>query len=234
MNLANLRAKLSKRIAGRNRQVRKFRKTAKRGHARLAKQHNKAIDKLRKLIAQAEQVKKISDRGVAFIAEFEGLPNGGRPYNDPVGYATVGYGHLIGYRPVIESDRESIWVPGQMTPGKLTKDEALRLLNQDLARKYEPAVRSLFDVNGPLVNSFSQPLYDALVSFAYNLGTGSLVGAPGFETIGRAIQSGNKKKIADAMQLYVYGGSQRLPGLVRRRRAEARLVLTGNYSTEFP
>ena len=234
MNLKILREKLRKRLRGRDRQIRKFKKTGKRGHAKLAKAHVRAIKKLRKLIAEAERVKKVSDQGVAFIAEFEGLPNGGRPYNDPVGYATVGYGHLIGYRPVIESDLTSIWVPGQMTPGKLTRDEALKLLKQDLARKYEPAVRALFDVNGPLVNSFSQPLYDALVSFAYNLGTGSLVGAPGFETMGRAIRSGKKKEIAKAMPLYVYGGSQRLPGLVRRRNAEARLVLTGNYSTEFP
>lgn len=234
MNLGTLRSKLAKRIKGRNRQIRKFKKTGKRGHARLAKVHVRAIRKLRSLIVEAEKVKKVSNQGVAFIADFEGLPNGGRPYNDPVGYATVGYGHLIGYRPVLEADHADIWIPGQMTPGKLTRDEALKLLKQDLARKYEPAVRALFDVNGPLVNSFSQPLYDALVSFAYNLGTGSLVGGPGFETMGRAIQSGKKKKIAEAMRLYVYGGSQRLPGLVRRRNAEARLVLTGNYSTEFP
>jgi GH24 family phage-related lysozyme (muramidase) len=51
--------------------------------------------------------------------------------------------------------------------------------------------------------------------------------------MGRAIRSGKRKKIADAMTLYVYGGTQRLPGLVRRRNAEARLIRTGNYSTEF-
>ena len=233
MNLDTLREKLRKRISGRDRQIRKFKKTGKAGHAKLAKVHVRAIRKLRGLIKQAESVKKISDQGVAFIAEFEGLPNGGRPYNDPVGYATVGYGHLIGYRPVLEADHADIWISGQMTPGKLTRDEALKLLKQDLARKYEPAVRALFEVDGPLVNSFSQPLYDALVSFAYNLGTGSLTGASGFETMGRAIRSGKKKKIAKAMTLYVYGGSQRLPGLVRRRNAEARLIKTGNYSTEF-
>lgn len=234
MNLRTLRFKLAKRIRGRDRQIRKFKKTGKRGHAKLAKAHVRAIKKLKALIVEAEKIKKVSHQGVAFIAEFEGLPNGGRPYNDPVGYATVGYGHLIGYRPVLESDHASIWIPGQTTPGKLTREEALKLLKQDLARKYEPAVRALFDINGPLVNSFDQPLYDALVSFAYNLGTGSISGASGFETMGRAIRSGKRNKIADAMTLYVYGGSQRLPGLVRRRNAEARLIKTGNYSTEFP
>ena len=234
MNLRNLRAKLRKRIAGRDRQLRKLKKTGKAGHAKAAKQHVRAIRKLRGLIVRAEAVKKVSDQGVAFIAEFEGLPNGGRPYNDPVGYATVGYGHLIGYRPVIESDHASIWISGQQTPGKLSRSEALTLLKQDLARKYEPAVRALFDTNGPLKGKFDQPLYDALVSFAYNLGTGSISGASGFETINRAIRAGKPKEIANAMTLYVYGGSQRLPGLVRRRNAEARLIKTGNYSTEFP
>jgi lysozyme len=234
MNLTRLKQKLRRRIKRRDRQLAKFRKTGKAGHARAARMHVKAIRKLRKLIEQAELTPMISPKGVEFIAEFEGLPNGGRPYNDPVGYATVGYGHLIAYRPVLEADHGDIWVPGQKTPGKLTHAEAKKLLRQDLARKYEPAVRALFAVNGPLVNTFNQHLYDALVSFAYNLGTGSLVGAPGFETMGRAIQSGKPKKIADAMTLYVYGGTQRLPGLVRRRNAEARLVRTGNYSTEFP
>ena len=233
MNLRTLRSKLAKRIKGRDRQLRKFKKTGKAGHAKLAKAHVRAIRKLRRLIKQAEKVQKVSNEGVAFIAEFEGLPNGGRPYNDPVGYATVGYGHLIGYRPVLEADHGDIWVPGQKTPGKLSQAEALQLLKQDLARKYEPAVRALFATNGPLEGKFDQPLYDALVSFAYNLGTGAISGASGFETVNAAIQAGKPKKIASAMKLYVYGGTQRLPGLVRRRNAEARLIRTGNYSTEF-
>jgi len=234
MNLRTLRQKLKKRIAGRDRQVRKFKKTGKAGHAKLAKTHVRAIKRLRKLIERAQVDPSISDKGVEFIAEFEGLPNGGRPYNDPVGYATVGYGHLIGYRPVLETDHADIWLSGQQTPGKLNRSEAKTLLKQDLARKYEPAVRALFSPGGPLAGRFDQPLYDALVSFAYNLGTGALTGAAGFETVGRAIWSGKPPAIADALPLYVYGGSQRLPGLVRRRNAEARLIRTGNYSTEFP
>lgn len=232
MNVKTLREKLRKRLAGRDRQLRKFKKTGKAGHAKLAKAHVRAIKKLRRLLKQAQTTPTISSKGVEFIAEFEGLPNGGRPYNDPVGYATVGYGHLIGYRPVLDRDHGDIWISGQQTPGKLTQAEAKKLLRQDLARKYEPAVRALFGENGPL--RFNQHLYDALVSFAYNLGTGSLTGASGFETMGRAIRSGKPNDIANAMTLYVYGGSQRLPGLVRRRNAEARLVKTGNYSTEFP
>jgi lysozyme len=234
MDLRRLRQKLRKRIERRDRQLAKFRKTGKAGHARAARIHAKAVRKLKRLIKEQEVTATISAEGLEFIAEFEGLPNGGRPYNDPVGYATVGYGHLIGYRPVLEADHADIWISGQQTPGKLTRAEAKQLLKQDLARKYEPAVRALFSPGGPLAGKFKQPLYDALVSFAYNLGTGSLTGASGFQTMGRAVASGRPNEIAQAMTLYVYGGSQRLPGLVRRRNAEARLIRTGNYSTEFP
>lgn len=173
--------------------------------------------------------RRISNNGLRFIAEFEGLPNEGRPYNDPVGYATVGYGHLLGYRPVQPRDRRAKWVKHQKRPGQLTKKEARRLLRKDLGNKYEPAVRALFKRGGPLHGKFRQERYDALVSFAYNLGAGSLTGTPGFETIGRAVKAGQIKAIGDAMLLYSYAGGILLPGLYRRRQRERRLFLLGRY-----
>jgi GH24 family phage-related lysozyme (muramidase) len=171
-----------------------------------------------------------SDAGVQFISEFEGFFS--EPYNDPAGFATVGFGHLLGYRPVSANDRKAIWIDGQETPGRLTKDEARRLLALELSKTYEPAVRSLFMDDGPLVGKFEQSLFDSLVSFAYNLGPGAVIpGTSGFETVGRAIQSGSRNGIADSMLLYDKAGGRSLPGLTRRRRAERRLIRTGNYST---
>jgi GH24 family phage-related lysozyme (muramidase) len=167
---------------------------------------------------------------VKFISEFEGYF--AKPYNDPVGYATVGFGHLIGYRPVQPGDHQSTWIERQQRPGVLTEPEARRLLKKDLAKNYEPAVRELFEGDGPLVGA-PQHVFDALVSFAYNLGAASVTGIPGFETIGRAIDEGNIKKIGDAMLLYNKAGGSTLPGLVRRRRAERRMVRRGIYSTEI-
>ena len=37
--------------------------------------------------------------GIALIKEFEGFPFGGRPYRDPVGVWTIGYGHTEGVGP---------------------------------------------------------------------------------------------------------------------------------------
>jgi GH24 family phage-related lysozyme (muramidase) len=45
---------------------------------------------------------RLSKKGAAFIGRFEGLRL--KPYNDPVGNATVGYGHLIHHGPVTELD----------------------------------------------------------------------------------------------------------------------------------
>ena len=80
-----------------------------------------------------------------------------------------------------------------------------------------------------LVGKFEQHRYDALVSFVYNLGPASLNSIPGFETMGRAIRSGNIGKIGDAMLLYDNAGGRRLAGLTRRRHRERRLLKHGAY-----
>ena len=231
--LNRLRDKIRRRIRARERQRKLYAKTGKAGHGKAAKRHAKAIRKLRKILARKTDATnaRLSPAGTKFVSEFEGYFS--NPYNDPAGFATVGFGHLLGYRPVSSADHSAIWVPGQRKPGRLTVEEARELLARDISRDYAPAVRKLF-TDGPLAGQFDQQFFDALVSFAYNLGTGSISGASGFETINRAIRAGKPKEIANAMTLYVYGGSQRLPGLVRRRNAEARLIKTGNYSTEFP
>lgn len=224
----SLREKLRKRIAARDRQRRLYRRTKKRGHRRAAIRHSRAVRYLRSLIRKAATESDTSAAGLRFISDFEGYF--AEPYNDPVGYATVGIGHLLGYRPVNESDRRGVWVEGQKTPGRLTREEAERLLAKDLAKSYEPAVRRLFEEGGYLHGQFEQAFFDALVSFSYNLGPGSVTpGTPGFETIGRAIRFGKRSAIADAVLLYDKAGGKALPGLTRRRRAERRLILTGEY-----
>lgn len=62
----------------------------------------------------------------------------------------------------------------------------------------------------------------AVESFAYNAGP-NFFGASNFETLTKAIQSGNDKQVAEALKLYTNGG---MPGLVTRREAEARLATT--------
>ncbi len=224
----DIRAKLRKRRRALKRQARLWRKTGKRGHGLAARRHAKAVRYLRHLLRKQGRESITSRQGVRFISDFEGFL--AVPSDELDGHATVGIGHLIHYGPVTDADRRGIWVEGQRTPGRLTRDEAERLLARDLAETYEPAVRRLFEPGQYLAGRFEQALFDALVSFAYNLGPASLTpGTPGFETLGRAIQSGSRKAIAESLLLYDKAGGVALPGLTRRRRAERRLILTGEY-----
>lgn len=230
--LSTLRQKKRRRAKARDRQWRLWRRTGKRGHRKAFRVHRRAVRKLRGLIRKASTPSSISPAGVRFIASFEGFS--ARPTDALDGFSTVGYGHLIAHRRVTAADRRAIWVPGQRTPGVLTTKEAETLLAEDLSKVYEPAVLKLFQKGGPLAGRWSQPLMDALTSVAYNLGVGAVTpgAVAGFETLHAAIRGGSPAGIADSLRLYVRGPSGPLPGLVRRRRAEARMIRTGSYSTD--
>lgn len=231
MLIAALRRRLQDRKSRRDRQAELWNETGKAGHAKTVRRHVRAIRRLRALIGRARTVSEISDDGVRFISDFEGFYS--TPYNDPAGFATVGYGHLLGYRGVTSEDHRALWLPNQAIAGRLTKAEARELLATSLRKNYEPNVLRLFRKGGPLFGKFEQTFYDALVSATYNLGPGVVTpGTPGFETIGAAIESGDRKAIAEALLLYDRAGGVQMAGLTRRRKAERRLILTGNYSTE--
>lgn len=142
---------------------------------------------------------RLSSQGAALIAEFEGfVPT---IYRDAVGVETIGYGET---RPdIIESYR------GREMP----QDEAYRLLTERVENDYAPAVRA---VGIPL----AQSEFDALCSFAYNLGAAIFGGG---STIGEDLRRADYEAVADAFGLYVNAGGRRLEGLVRRRAREAAL-----------
>lgn len=160
---------------------------------------------------------RISATGLELIEQFEGFSS--HPYADPAGHATVGFGHLLHRGPVTDVDRRAIWVAGQGMPGQLTLEEARKLLRQQLASDYEPAVHAL---HLPL----AQHQHDALVSFVYNVGTGALAPSTG---IGRALRASNWRDAADELLRWDKAGDppRALPGLTRRRRAERTLFMTG-------
>src|SRR4051812_10306232 len=159
---------------------------------------------------------RTSPDGVRRIAQFEGFPNGGRPYNDPIGLATVGYGHLIARRRVSGADARGVWVHGQAHPGVLTQDEARRLLAEDLKPR-EERVAAMIDV------TVSQHQFDALVSFAFNVGEGALAGS----TLLRKLNAGDYQGAADGLLAWDKAGAPPRPlaGLTRRRQAERALFL---------
>jgi lysozyme len=94
--------------------------------------------------------------------------------------------------------------PGTQSMGTITHARALEILAGDLAIA-ESAV------NG-LGLKLTQPQFDALVSSA----------------LGKALRSPGMPGVPAALRLYTHAGKKELPGLVRRRNAEA--VMWGNAS----
>jgi GH24 family phage-related lysozyme (muramidase) len=153
---------------------------------------------------------RLSRKGAKFIGTYEGYV--GKPYNDPVGHCTVGYGHLLHLGACTSADF-SRYGSG------LDAAEALRLLRRD-AQDAAGSVRRLGI-------SFTQPQFDALVSFTFNLG-GGWTSSSGLL---RALQAGDLGSVPRELSRWVYAGSppRVLPGLVTRRRAEGRLFSEGVY-----
>jgi lysozyme len=149
---------------------------------------------------------KINAAGLELIKNFEGLSLS--PYKDAAGLWTIGYGHLIRdhefFRPLI------------------TQPEADELLIRDLAAA-ESAVSALCKV--PLTsNQFS-----ALVSFVFNLGATRLQSS----TLLRLVNQGQHDLAACQFLRWTKAGGRELPGLLRRRRAEAKLYLTPDFSASI-
>lgn len=148
---------------------------------------------------------KTSQTGIDLIKSFEGLVLTAYKPVKAEPYYTIGYGH---YGSEVKY--------GQT----ITKAQAEQILKNDLI-KYETAVTAY-----NYVYSWNQNEFDALVSFTYNCGTGSLKNLLKNGTRSRA-------EIRKAILLYnkdVSGNT--LAGLVRRRKAE--LELFNRPATEQP
>jgi lysozyme len=152
---------------------------------------------------------RLSNRGAAFIARFEGCVL--HMYNDPTRNATIGVGHLIHMGPI--NGRE----PPEFRKG-ITRARALEILMGD-SGKATQSVRQLIKV--PL----NQQQLDALASFVFNCGGGSLA----ISTLRARLNRGEYKAVPQELNKWVLSSGKRLPGLVRRRAAEGVLFSQGKY-----
>ncbi len=142
--------------------------------------------------------------GQKLLRAYEGLRL--TAYRCPAGLWTIGYGHTVTTRP-------------GMT---ITEAQAEQLLASDLHR-YEEAVRSLIRV--PLGdNQFS-----ALVCFTFNVGISAL----GASALCRNLNRGWYDQVPAQLKRWNKGGGRILPGLVRRRTAEAALWLAPDQPSQF-
>ena len=137
---------------------------------------------------------RASKKAYDIIQEFEGCRLDA--YQDSVGVWTIGYGHTKTAKKGMRIDRR----------------EANRLLLEDVAH-HAKGVDSLLKVD------VNQNQFDALVSFAFNLGVGAL----GKSTLLRKLNNGDTAGAAAEFDRWVYAGGKKLNGLVRRRDAERKL-----------
>lgn len=138
----------------------------------------------------------ISKNGIELIKKYEGCELSA--YKCPAGVWTIGYGHT---KNVKQGD-------------KITQSQAEKYLKEDLLY-YENAVNNL-----KLPFKLNQHQFDALVSFTYNLGAGTL----------QDFKNRSAEYISSEIPLYcnvyINGVKTKLQGLVNRRKEEQRLFNT--------
>jgi GH24 family phage-related lysozyme (muramidase) len=144
----------------------------------------------------------ISEKGLALIKKFEGIRL--HAYQDVTGVWSIGYGWT---HPV---DGEAIH-----SGMRIDQNTADRLLLSGIGQ-YEQGVESLLSVR------VSQSQFDALVSFAYNLGCRSLADS----TLLKKLNQGDYAGAAAEFSRWNKAGGNIIPGLTSRRKAEAELFLS--------
>jgi lysozyme len=142
-------------------------------------------------------------KGISLIEQFEGFKS--KMYKDAVGLPTIGYGTLI-------DTHEEQWLKTAI----ITKEQAEVLLRRELGTIDR-------QLNIMLQKTVTQNQFDALVSFCYNLGTGSLRSST---LLKKANKNPNDASIAAEFNKWINAGGKPLEGLKRRRAAEAALYFT--------
>lgn len=137
-----------------------------------------------------------SNQGKNLIKEAEGLRL--EAYLCPAKVPTIGWGHTKGVK------------LGQ----HITVQQAEDMLVEDIA----PIERLL---NGLKIN-FRQEQFDALVSWIFNLGEGKFKGSTMYK---RIIANAKDEEITDQLVKWINAADRPLPGLMKRRVAEANLFL---------
>lgn len=146
-------------------------------------------------------MKKISKNCLDLVKKFEGCRL--TAYRDEVGVWTIGYG-------ITNSDK-SITGTTIKRGLKISKETAEKWLEESLNKKYLPLVLKYDEYN------WNQNELDALVSFAYNIGSITQLTAKGTRS---------KKTIAAKLLEYNKAGGKVYRGLTRRRKAEQKLFIT--------
>lgn len=126
-----------------------------------------------------------------------------KAYKCPAGIWTIGYG-------ATRYEDGSKVKEGDL----ITKERAEELL-KNLMSKFEKSVKRLVQVQ------LNDNQFSALVDFSYNVGTGNFANS----TLLRKLNAGDTIGASKEFERWVYSKGVKLPGLVKRRKAERKLFL---------
>lgn len=135
---------------------------------------------------------------------FEGLSL--KPYHDPVGYPTIGYGHLLSKQPWADLSQ---WQP-------ISMNEAEALLQADMFM----ALDQVADASPVLNDPDNWRRLAALSDFVFNLGIGQYRAS----TLKRKVDAEDWSAAQEQIKRWTRARGKVLKGLVLRREAEARLL----------
>jgi len=157
------------------------------------------------------QTPRVSQSGIELIKKFEGFES--KAYPDPLSGnlpITIGYGSTKN-------------LDGQ--PFKLgetiTQQQAEELLINQILKDFIPSLQKI-----PYWDSMNSDMQGALLSFGYNLGA-DFYNSSGFNTITKTLKEKRWKDVPSALNLYVNPGTNVTVGLMRRRKAEGELWISG-------
>lgn len=159
----------------------------------------------------------LSDKGADFIGSWEGFWR--KADYDPF-YPGVEKYITIGYGTTMEA------MPDAFPKGidsTCTIEQAREWLEEE-AQECAQTIKSDLDSKGV---SISQNELDALISFAYNCGTGALFGSALYKNICTGVK--DEDSITANFQSWSNANGARVPGLYKRRTSEASLFLNGDY-----
>lgn len=152
----------------------------------------------------------ITDKLVNFVKSYEGFSS--ELYQDEVGVWTLGYG-----------------MTGDEIKGlsSVTESKASEMLKNLLNDKYAKPIKADLDSKGI---SLSQSQFDALCSFAYNLGVSCLFNSTLYKRICEGVRDSSLKENFTA---YKYAGGKVYQGLLNRRIEEYNMFANEDYNRDL-
>jgi len=151
------------------------------------------------------KVREIPIQAIEFIKKEEGCIL--HIYRDIAGYPTIGIGHLI--------------KKGEDFAKGLTEEEADELLRKDLLFTAASIMRLI-------TVTLTDNQYSALLSFAFNVGTGALQAS----TLRSKLNREEYMSAADEFLKWCWAGGRKLKALYNRRIRERNLFLSGEPNEE--